>query len=53
MSRRVKTSPLHYQPKINFSTGAITGAEARVRWNHPTRGVMSPVHFIPLQRRLA
>jgi len=39
---------LHYQPKINFSTGAITGAEALVRWKHPTRGVISPAHFIPV-----
>jgi len=39
---------LHYQPKINFSTGAIAGAEALVRWKHPTRGVISPAHFIPV-----
>jgi len=39
---------LHYQPKINFSTGAIAGAEALVRWKHPTRGVISPAQFIPV-----
>ncbi len=39
---------LHYQPKINFKTGAITGAEALLRWNHPTRGMVSPVTFIPV-----
>jgi diguanylate cyclase (GGDEF)-like protein/PAS domain S-box-containing protein len=39
---------LHYQPKINFSTGAITGAEALVRWKHPTRGIISPAQFIPV-----
>ena len=39
---------LHYQPKINLTTGAITGAEALIRWMHPTRGSVSPVDFIPV-----
>ncbi len=39
---------LHYQPKINFTTGAITGAEALLRWMHPTRGWVSPAQFIPV-----
>jgi predicted signal transduction protein with EAL and GGDEF domain len=39
---------LHYQPKINYGTGAITGVEALVRWNHPTLGVIQPSAFIPL-----
>ena len=39
---------LHYQPKINFKTGAITGAEALLRWNHPTRGMVPPATFIPV-----
>jgi diguanylate cyclase (GGDEF)-like protein/PAS domain S-box-containing protein len=39
---------LHYQPKINLKTGAITGAEALIRWIHPTRGVVSPAQFIPV-----
>jgi len=39
---------LHYQPKINLSTGAITGAEALLRWNHPTRGLVLPAQFIPV-----
>jgi diguanylate cyclase (GGDEF)-like protein/PAS domain S-box-containing protein len=37
---------LHYQPKINLTTGAITGAEALIRWRHPTRGPVSPADFI-------
>ena len=39
---------LHYQPKINLKTGAITGAEALLRWTHPTRGPVSPAQFIPV-----
>jgi diguanylate cyclase (GGDEF)-like protein/PAS domain S-box-containing protein len=39
---------LHYQPKINFGTGAITGAEALLRWTHPTRGSLPPGLFIPV-----
>jgi diguanylate cyclase (GGDEF)-like protein len=37
---------LHYQPKIDLHTGQITGAEALVRWNHPTRGLVYPGVFI-------
>ena len=37
---------LHYQPKIDLRTGQITGAEALVRWNHPTRGLVYPGVFI-------
>jgi diguanylate cyclase (GGDEF)-like protein len=39
---------LHYQPKVNLKTGAITGAEALSRWNHPTRGTIFPGRFIPI-----
>ena len=39
---------LHYQPKINLRTRAITGAEALIRWTHPTRGAVSPAQFIPI-----
>ena len=39
---------LHYQPKIDFKTGAISGAEALLRWTHPTRGAVSPAEFIPV-----
>jgi diguanylate cyclase (GGDEF)-like protein/PAS domain S-box-containing protein len=39
---------LHYQPKINLKTGAIVGAEALLRWTHPTRGSVSPQKFIPV-----
>jgi diguanylate cyclase (GGDEF)-like protein/PAS domain S-box-containing protein len=39
---------LHYQPKINLATGAIVGAEALIRWTHPTRGSIPPAQFIPV-----
>jgi EAL domain-containing protein (putative c-di-GMP-specific phosphodiesterase class I) len=39
---------LHYQPKINLRTGAITGAEALLRCTHPTRGSVPPAQFIPI-----
>jgi len=39
---------LHYQPKVNLKTGAITGAEALSRWNHPTHGTIAPGQFIPI-----
>ena len=39
---------LHYQPKIDLRTGAITGAEALIRWTHPTRGLIPPARFIPV-----
>ncbi|EJJ28514.1 PAS domain S-box/diguanylate cyclase (GGDEF) domain-containing protein [Rhizobium sp. CF142] len=39
---------LLYQPQVDVATGRITGLEALVRWNHPTKGVIPPVNFIPL-----
>jgi diguanylate cyclase (GGDEF)-like protein/PAS domain S-box-containing protein len=39
---------LHYQPIISLSTGRISGFEALVRWQHPTRGLVSPADFIPV-----
>jgi len=39
---------LHYQPVVSLTSGQITGAEALLRWNHPERGLVPPMEFIPL-----
>jgi diguanylate cyclase (GGDEF)-like protein/PAS domain S-box-containing protein len=39
---------LVYQPTINLVSGVITGFEALIRWRHPTRGALTPAHFIPI-----
>lgn len=39
---------LHYQPQIHMETGELFGVEALLRWYSPTRGIMSPLTFIPL-----
>ncbi|MCL1797771.1 MAG: EAL domain-containing protein [Eggerthellaceae bacterium] len=39
---------VYLQPQINFTTQEIVGAEALIRWNHPTLGRLSPTEFIPL-----
>jgi EAL domain-containing protein (putative c-di-GMP-specific phosphodiesterase class I) len=38
---------LYYQPQVELSTNIITGMEALIRWNHPTRGLLKPLDFIP------
>ncbi|MBE9164243.1 MULTISPECIES: bifunctional diguanylate cyclase/phosphodiesterase [Microcoleaceae] len=42
---------LNYQPIVSFATGKIVGFEALVRWRHPTRGLVSPIEFIPVAER--
>jgi diguanylate cyclase (GGDEF)-like protein/PAS domain S-box-containing protein len=39
---------LHYQPQVNVEAGIVFGTEALVRWRHPTKGMRSPVEFIPV-----
>src|SRR5688572_25537038 len=38
----------YYQPIISLETGAIVGFEALLRWQHPTRGLLEPIEFIPV-----
>ena len=53
LRRAIESSELavHYQPKILLRTGAIAGAEALVRWPHPSLGLLYPDQFLPLARR--
>lgn len=39
---------LHYQPKVNMKTGTVSGVEALIRWQHPTRGLLNPIEFLPI-----
>ncbi|HEU4346344.1 MAG TPA: EAL domain-containing protein [Actinoplanes sp.] len=39
---------LHYQPTVELATNQVVGFEALVRWQHPTRGLISPLDFIPI-----
>ena len=39
---------LHYQPLVSLKTGRVTGLEALVRWEHPSRGLVHPGDFIPI-----
>lgn len=38
---------LHYQPKVDLRRNHVVGVEALVRWNHPQRGLVAPIEFLP------
>ncbi|QNF28375.1 sensor domain-containing protein [Metabacillus elymi] len=39
---------LYYQPQLHLETGSVIGVESLIRWNHPKKGLLSPVLFIPV-----
>ena len=39
---------LYYQPKVNMSIGKVVGVEALIRWNHPQKGILLPLEFLPM-----
>ena len=43
---------VHYQPKVDFATGAIVGMEALARWKSPELGAVSPAEFIPIAEEI-
>jgi EAL domain-containing protein (putative c-di-GMP-specific phosphodiesterase class I) len=47
-SLELRQFSLVYQPIIDLKTGEVESVEALIRWNHPERGVISPIHFIPV-----
>ncbi|WP_129339406.1 putative bifunctional diguanylate cyclase/phosphodiesterase [Cellulomonas endophytica] len=42
---------VHHQPKVDLTTGTVTGVEALVRWQHPERGLVPPGDFLPVAER--
>ena len=45
---QLKEFELYYQPQLSLKSNTVTGVEALIRWNHPTKGLISPGEFIPL-----
>jgi diguanylate cyclase (GGDEF)-like protein len=43
---------LYYQPVVNLASKEISGFEALIRWNHPSKGMISPADFIPLAEEI-
>jgi diguanylate cyclase (GGDEF)-like protein/PAS domain S-box-containing protein len=43
---------VHFQPQFDFQTGRVVGAEALLRWKHPTRGPVPPSEFIPIAEEI-
>ncbi len=43
---------VYYQPQFDIQTGQLVGAESLMRWQHPSRGFVSPAHVIPIAETL-
>lgn len=43
---------VHFQPRVRLADEHLVGAEALARWEHPTRGMVSPAHFVPLAEQI-
>lgn len=43
---------VHLQPQVDLSDGRVCGAEALIRWNHPTRGLLAPDSFLPFAEEM-
>lgn len=46
VAEREQQFVLHYQPQVNLRTGCVVGVEALIRWQHPSLGLIGPVHFL-------
>ncbi|HEX3693319.1 MAG TPA: EAL domain-containing protein [Solirubrobacteraceae bacterium] len=44
---------LHYQPQVELRTGEVSGVEALLRWDHPRRGMLAPIEFMPVIEQTA
>jgi diguanylate cyclase (GGDEF)-like protein len=42
---------VHFQPQVSLTSSAVAGIEALARWEHPTRGMISPAEFIPVAEK--
>ncbi len=49
---RTEDLVVHFQPKVDIASGAVVGAEALIRWQHPARGLLGPSEFVGLAEEI-